>query len=401
MHKIVVVGGSLAGVHAAESLRDRGYDGELTIVSSEEQLPYDRPPLSKEALMEGIDHDRLLLHEPAWYGEQNITVLLDDPAVRLDTDSRELELRSGAVLPYDGLIIATGSRARRVRVEEDGPTVHVIRTSEDARALRPHLQAGRHLVIAGGGFIGLEVAAAARQLGMQVTVIEGAPVPLARAFGDVIGSWYRALHERNGVAFRCGHSLESIHQRPGGGGVRVHLSDGSSVDGDVIVAGIGAEPAVEWLEGSGVSIGNGIMCEADLSTTVPGVVAAGDVARWYNAIFDEEMRIEHWSNAVDQGRHAAGTLLGGSDAFLTVPYFWSDQYDARMRFVGRAGAAEHVHIEHMSDDRLIVLFGRDGLLRGAVCVNAPRQLAAYRMAIRDNVSWDQFADGHSVSVASL
>jgi NADPH-dependent 2,4-dienoyl-CoA reductase/sulfur reductase-like enzyme len=400
MRKIVVVGGSLAGVHAAESLRDRGYDGELTIVSSEGQLPYDRPPLSKEALMEGLDHERLLLHDAAWYAEQNITVLLNDPAVRLDTDRRELGLLSGTALAYDGLVIATGSRARRVRTGEDGPMVHVIRTSDDARALRPHLQAGRHLVIAGGGFIGLEVAAAARQLGLRVTIIEGAPVPLARAFSDVIGSWYRDLHERNGVSFLCGLSLESIDRTPEDG-VRVHLSDGTVVDGDLIVAGIGAEPAVEWLEGSGVSVGNGIICEADLSTTVPGVVAAGDVARWYNAIFDEEMRNEHWSNAVDQGRHAAGTLLGGNDAFLTVPYFWSDQYDARMRFVGRAGAAEHVHIEHMSDDRLIVLFGRDGLLRGAVCVNAPRQLAGYRMAIRDNASWDQFADGHSVGAASL
>src|SRR5699024_2646975 len=195
---------------------------------------------------------------------------------------------------------------------------------------------------------GLEVAATARRLGLEVTVVEVAQAPLSRVLGDEVGNWFRDLHARHGVAVTCGAGIEEFEPR--GEGARLHLSDGRHIDGDVIVAGIGAMPATDWLDRSGVDTANGVLCESDLSTSVPGVVAAGDVARWYNPIFDEEMRIEHWTNAVEQGRHAARTLLGTKEPFSSVPYFWTDEYEAHMRFVGRAAAAENVMIEIMDDD---------------------------------------------------
>lgn len=389
MRRVVVVGGSLAGVNAAESLRERGFEGEITLVSAEDHLPYDRPPLSKEALLSGIEADKLLLRSPEWYEEQAITTVLGTAATHLDPGSQRVTLSDGRVLDYDGLVLATGSRARRLPNADNQPPLHVVRELEDAARLRSVLEPGKHLVLIGGGFICLEVAATARQLGLDVTVVEVAQVPLGRVLGDEVGGWFRELHERNGIRVGCGTAVESVERR--GEGARFHLSDGRQVSADVVVAGIGATPAIEWLHDSGLDLAQGVQCAPDLSASAPNVVAAGDLARWYNPTFDEEMRIEHWTNAVEQGRHAAGTLLGAGESFSSVPYFWTDQYEARMRFVGRAEAADEVLIEESSKDKLVALYGRDGFIRGAVCVNAPKQLAKYRKAIHDQVPWADIA----------
>ena len=388
MRRIVVVGGSQAGVHAIAQLRQEGYEHEITLVDSDGHLPYDRPPLSKEALFGAMEHETLL-HEPEWYEQNGVSLRLGISAVKLNANNKVLTLETGEVIRYDGMVIATGSRARRLDTGASGVSIYTLRTLDDAIKLRRQMAPGKHLLVVGAGFIGLEVASSARQLGLDVTVVDAAQVPLSRAFGDDLGRWFRRLHERNGVEVSCATTIKSMERS--GSGVSVSMSSGKKLYADLIVVGIGASPAVDWLTGSGLKIGNGISCESDLRTSAPDVVAAGDVARWYNPIFDEEMRVEHWTNAVEQGRHAAATLLGSRDAFNSVPYFWTDQFDAKMRFIGRVDAADDVLIERESDDRLVALFGRDGLVRGAACINAPRQLALYRKAILDQVPWSEVA----------
>lgn len=387
MDRVVVVGASLAAVHAVEALREHGYAGDIALVGAEDVLPYDRPPLSKEALREGVEPDKLLLRDPGWYDGHGVTLHLGRAAVGLDTRDRAVVLEDSNRIPYDGVVLATGSRARTVSCGPAGVqrAVRSLRSLEDAVALRQELLEAKSLVVIGGGFIGLEVAATAREMGLEVTVVELAPVPLARVLGDEVGHWFRHYHAERGVDVRCGVAVDEIEKSTGNSKVR--LRDGTVLSADLVVAGVGAEPATDWLAGSGLDLGDGVRCDEALRTTVPDVVAAGDVATWYNPLFDETMRVEQWNNAVTQGRHAASTLLGGGDACAVVPYFWSDQFEARMRFVGRSNAASDVRVVESSDRRLVALFGRDGKIRGALCVNAPRQLALYRKAIEDQVPW--------------
>jgi len=388
MDKVVVVGASLAAVHAVETLREHGHVGEIELVGAEDVLPYDRPPLSKEALREGVDPDAVQLHEPGWYDDLGVRLRLGQAAAHLDSRAREVVLADGARVSYDGLVIATGSRARAVSPaagEHESECIRSLRTLADAQALRHELTRAKSLVVIGGGFIGLEVAATAREMGLDVAVVELAPVPLTRVLGDQVGHWFRHHHQAQGVEMHCGVAVDEIECSPGNNKVR--LQDGTVLSGELVVAGVGASPATEWLVDSGVDIGDGVHCDASLRTSVPDVVAAGDVASWYNPLFDETMRVQQWNNALTQGRHAAATLLGHQDACAVVPYFWSDQFDARMRFVGRSNAASEVRIVESTDTKLVALYARDGLIRGAVCVNAPRQLALYRKAIEDQVAW--------------
>ena len=384
MRRIAIVGASLAGVSAIESLRDRGYEHEIVLIGADPHLPYNRPPLSKQALA-GSDYDTTQLHPQEWYDERGVELQLGTEVVSLNTQNKELRTNGGKVLKFDGLLIATGSKARPLGTRCPGLPVHKLRTLEDSRQLHAELTPGKHLVIIGAGFIGLEVASTARQLGLDVTLVEVANVPLGRAFGPSVGDWFRRLQERNGVQVRCATTLESIERS--GRGVILRFSAGHQIEADLVLAGIGASPATGWLANSGVNISDGIVCGPDLQTSMPGIVAAGDVARWRNPLFDEEMRIEHWTNAMEQGRHAAGTLLGSREAFGAVPYFWTDQFKAKMRFVGRAHSTDKVVIEEESDDSLVAIFGRAGVVSGAVCVNAPRRLAHYRKAVLDRVPW--------------
>lgn len=387
MDRVVVVGASLAAVHAVEALREHGYAGDITLVGAEDVLPYDRPPLSKEALREGIDTLKLLLREPGWYESQGVCLRLGRSAVELDTRHRAVVLDGGDRIPYDGVVLATGSRARTVSYGPAGAerSARSLRSLPDAVGLREELLEAKSLVVVGGGFIGLEVAATAREMGLDVTVVELAPVPLSRVLGDEVGHWFRHYHAEHGVDVRCGVAVDEIDHSPGNSKVR--LRDGTVLSADLVVAGVGAEPVTGWLAGSGLGLGDGVRCDEALRTTVPDVVAAGDVANWYNPLFDETMRVEQWNNAVTQGRHAAGTLLGQGDSCAVVPYFWSDQFAAKMRFVGRSNAASDVRVVESSDRRLVAVFGRDDKIRGALCVNAPRQLALYRKAIENQVQW--------------
>ena len=390
MRHVAIVGASLAGVSAAEGLRERGFDGDITLLDAEASLPYDRPPLSKGALKGDQPFEDLLLRPPSWYEEQGVHLRLGQPVRALDTSSRTLYLHGHDELRFDGLVIATGSAARDLPIPCGDPSgIHRLRTLEDSRRLRADLIPGRHLVVVGAGFIGLEVAATARLLGLDVTVVETAATPLNRVFGDRVGEWIRQLHERNGVDVRCAVSLQEISAD--GRGFTLRFADGLTLPADVVVTGVGAAPQTAWLDGSGIAVANGIRCSADLRTSVPDVVAAGDVVQWHNSLFGEEMRIEHWTNAVEQGRHAAGTVLGERQDYQAVPYFWTDQHDAKIRFVGRASGADDIVVDEPKPGAFIALFGRGGVLRGAVCVNTPRRLAQYREAISAGTSWEEAA----------
>lgn len=392
MRHVVVVGASIAGVHAVDGLREAGFDGDLTLLGAEEQLPYDRPPLSKEGLRLGLGADQNLLREADWYDRLGVDLRLGCEAVSLDVEQRRVTLADGEQVGYDGLILATGSSARRFDVGPGGAPVHLLRTAVDCARLHEHLVAAARLVVIGAGFIGLEVAATAKGMGLEVAVVEVAPVPLARVLGDEVGTWFNQYHVAHDVDIHCGSAVVGIEAT--GGVSKVHLRDGTVLAADVIVAGVGSVPAVDWLRSSGLELADGVVCDAYLRTSAPRVVAAGDIARWYNPLFDEDLRIEQWTNAVEQGRFAARSLLGlDEEPYSSAPYFWSDQFTAKMRFIGRANAAQHVLVQQADERTIVALYGRDGLLRGALCVNATRKLIALQQAIADRTPWDEVVSG--------
>jgi NADPH-dependent 2,4-dienoyl-CoA reductase/sulfur reductase-like enzyme len=400
MRRVVIAGASLAGVSAAQALREADFTGEIVLLGDEPHRPYDRPPLSKEALSnealsnEGPSKQALpegpvprWLRPDGWYREHGIDLRLGVTAAALDPSGRRVILADGAEIDYDGLVLATGARPAPLPAALAAPGVLTLRTVEDSAALRPALGAGQRVLVIGAGFIGLEVAATAQSVGAQATLVEVAMAPLARALGDQVGEWIAGRHRAAGADVRCGPPVQRISAGPDG--YQAVLGDGTVLSADVIVAAMGVQPAVDWLRGSGLRIGDGVLCDECCRTSVPGVVAAGDLARWYNPLFDEDMRIEHWTNAVEQGRAAALTLLGHPAAYAPVPYFWSDQNGMRIRFAGRAYAAAEVRIEDRGDGSMVALFQRDGLIRGVLCVDTLRELPVRRLQILNRQRWEE------------
>jgi NADPH-dependent 2,4-dienoyl-CoA reductase/sulfur reductase-like enzyme len=389
---IVVVGASLAGLRACETLRTEGHAGSITLIGAEVHLPYDRPPLSKKLLAGDWEPDRIAIRPPAAIDELALDVRLGVPASGLDVEGRAVTLADGSSVPYDGLIIATGSATRRLPGQEDVAIVHELRTLDDALALRERIADGTaRVVVIGAGFIGLEVAATARAKGCAVTVLEGLAAPLVRGLGDEMGRLATAAHHADGIDIRCDVTVTALAD----GGVT--LGDGSFVPADVIVVGIGVAPATGWLDGSGLQVRDGIVCDETLWAGSPGVYAAGDVARWPNALFGEEMRVEHWTNAAEQGALAARNLLataggGAGAAYAPVPFFWSDQHRHRIQFLGRSattgGDRVEVVVGDPADHRFLALYGRGDRLWGALGVNAPKLVMPYRRLLDEAVSWD-------------
>lgn len=343
MQEIVIVGSSLAAVRAAETLRQNGHTGPVTVIGAEPGMPYDRPPLSKKYLSGEVDAERIALRKPEMIEALGITWRLGSPATALDTTTRTIALADGSHVSYDGLIIATGGDVRTLPSIPMTGGVHTLRTRNDADALRSEIAPGTRFVVIGAGFIGLEAAATAKQLGAEVTVLEGAAAPLIRGLGAGMGSAVAGIHERNGVDIRCGVTVNGINEH-NGHVTAVRLGDGSVVDADVVLVGIGVTPAVAWLDGSGLVLSDGVVCDAFLNAGVTGVYAAGDVLRWPNELFahvEPTMRVEHWTNAAEQGAIAAQNLLaesrgGERTPYSAVPFFWSDQFDARIQFIGRS-----------------------------------------------------------------
>ena len=384
----VVVGASLAGVRAAEALRRHGATGSITLIGSEPHRPYDRPPLSKAYLVGNVGVDRLSLsrHENE-LADQEIELRTGVAAIGLHLRDRMLITSTGPV-PFDRLVIATGTSVRRLPHAEGAP-VFVLRTLEDSTALQARLTEGARIVVIGAGFIGSEVAAAAKAKGGNVTVVEALPIPLERQLGADMGRACSLLHERNGVTLLTGVGVASIE--PHG----VELADGTTLPAETVVVGVGVSPNTEWLSGSGLSLGDGVQCDAacrvidDQGQSVPHVVACGDVARWPNELFDEQMRVEHWTNAVEMADHAARTLLGDAQPFRPVPYFWSDQYGTKIQFLGRATGFDEVLVVDgdPSSGAGVALYRRGDRLVGALGLNRIKAVMGYRSLLDNAASW--------------
>lgn len=391
LDRVVVVGASLAGLSALETLRQEGFEGELIAVGAEPALPYDRPPLSKQVLQGTWEPDKTALRDQSQYDGLGVTWHLGRRATALDIAERAVTLDDGEPLPYDGLVIATGATPRWLEGATDRAGIHVLRTLDECLALREEFETATRVCVVGAGFIGAEVAASARLRGLDVTMLEALPAPLARAFPSEMGAACAALHLDHGVDLRCGVTVAGFEGDGRVSGVR--LGDGSVVEADVVVIGVGVVPETGWLESSGLPLDNGVVCDSTCATAAPGVVAAGDIARWPNNLFGETMRVEHWSNAVEQGTAAAKRLLAGPGEtadFTPVPYFWSDQYDAKIQFLGRCCPTDEVRIVDGSVDegRFVALFGRDGRLVGVLAFSRPRLLMAYRKLLAAKTSFE-------------
>ncbi|MDX3589216.1 NAD(P)/FAD-dependent oxidoreductase [Streptomyces europaeiscabiei] len=379
MRTVAVVGASLAGLSAARSLRKQGYDGRLVVIGDESHRPYDRPPLSKEFLAGDLGEADLALETD---GEDlRAQWLLGARATGLDRTRRAVRLADGREIQADGLVIATGAAARRLPGSEGLAGVHVLRTLDDARALRDELVQGGRLVVIGGGFVGAEVASTAYALGLEVTVVEAAPTPLAAPLGQAMGSIVSALHLDHGVRLLCGVGVKGLS------GERkveaVLLEDGRSIPADLVVVGVGALPCVDWLEGSGVALDNGVKCGADGRTSLAGVVAVGDCASWYDPRAGEHRRVEHWTGALERPAAAVATLLAGGAVEPGVPrppYFWSDQYGVKIQFAGHAASADSVTVEEGApDDRnILAVYRRAGHPVAVLGMNQPRLFTRWR-----------------------
>jgi 3-phenylpropionate/trans-cinnamate dioxygenase ferredoxin reductase component len=337
----VIVGASLAGAKAAETLREEGFDGRVVLVGSEEERPYERPPLSKDYLRGEVGREKVYVHDDGFYAEHDIELRLGRTALSLDTANTRLELDDGELLSYDRLLLATGAEPRRLSVPgADLDGVFYLRSVRDSDALRERLDRGGAVVVVGAGWIGAEVAASARQRGLDVTVIEPASVPLERVLGKEAGAIYGEIHADHGVRMLLGAGVDAFE----GDGVveRVRTSDGRVVDCDFVVVGVGVEPRIALAAQAGIAVDNGVLVDEHLQTSVPGVFAAGDVAAAQHPFYGERIRVEHWANALNQAPAAARSMLGQSAAYDRLPYFFSDQYDVGMEYTGFARAWDRV-----------------------------------------------------------
>ncbi|MBD0841206.1 NAD(P)/FAD-dependent oxidoreductase [Streptomyces sp. TRM68416] len=379
MRTVAVVGASLAGLSAARSLRKQGYDGRLVVIGDELHRPYDRPPLSKEFLAGTLGEADLALE----VDDEDLGAewLLGTRAVGLDHTGRAVRLADGRAVRADGFVLATGAAARTLPGSEGLAGVHTLRTLDDARALRDELARGGRLVVIGGGFIGAEVASTAYALGLDVTVVEAAPTPLAGPLGATMGALVSALHADHGVRLVCGAGVKGLS-----GETRVTavlLEDGRSIPADVVVVGVGARPCVEWLEGSGIALDNGVKCGADGRTSLAGVVAVGDCANWYDPRAGLHRRVEHWTGARERPDAAVAALLAQGAVEPGVPrppYFWSDQYGVKIQFVGHASGADSVTVEAGTEDGrdVLAVYRRAGTPVAVLGMNQPRLFMRWR-----------------------
>ncbi len=394
LEHVIVVGGSLAGLRACETLRTDGFNGRITLVGAETHMPYDRPPLSKKLLAGEWEPDRIHLRKPDSFDGLELDLRLGVAATAFDAATRTVTLADGTELSGDGVVLATGTSTRRLPGQPEIDGVHELRTLDDALALRARLVDGARVVVIGAGFIGLEAAATARTRGCEVVVLEGAPAPLIRGLGAEMGAAVASVHARHGVDVRCGVQVAGIEGASAVEGVR--LGDGTLVPADVVLVGIGVVPVTGWLADSGLELRDGVVCDSTLNAGFPGVYAAGDLARWVNPLFGddgEEMRVEHWTNAAEQGAAAASNLLRAAAGdepvpYAPVPFFWSDQFDSRIQFVGRAhGDDEVVVFEGSLDGPFAALYGYGGRLRGVLGVSMPKRVMPFRRLLAERVSW--------------
>ncbi len=377
---VVIVGGGLAAARMAEQLRKSDYPGPVTIVGDEEHLPYDRPPLSKDVLHDADKGIEDVLLKPAeFYAEHDITLRLGKAAQSLDTAARTLTLTDDTVLDYDDLVIATGLQPRRIPSFPDLAGIHVLRSFGEALALRGQAASARRAVVVGAGFIGCEVAAGLRKLGVQVVLVEPQPAPLASVLGEQIGQLVARVHRAEGVDVRTGVGVAEVR---GSTAVEaVVLTDGTELVADLVVVGIGSRPATDWLVGSGVTLDNGVLCDEIGRTSEPHVWALGDVASWRDAT-GHQVRVEHWSNVAEQARVMVPAILGAEPpAGVTLPYFWSDQYDVKIQCLGEPAAGDVVHVVEDDGRKFLAYYERDGVLVAVVGGGMPGKVMKARAKI--------------------
>ncbi len=386
---MVVVGASLAGLRAVEELRRLGYDGQLVVIGAETHRPYDRPPLSKGLLAgDAVVDDLALRRQPI--EDLDAEWELGRRAVALDVADRSVTLDDGRVVAgARGVVLATGAAPRRLAAMPDLPGIHVLRTLDDCLAIRDDLDRAPHRVaVVGAGFIGAEVAATCRARHLAVTVLEALPSPMVRGLGPVMGDVLAGMHRDHGVDLRTSTGVDGFegHDRV----ERIRLADGSILDADVVVVGVGVAPATEWLAGSGLLIDDGVVCDETL-LAAPGIVAAGDVCRWPNRTFGgESMRLEHWTNAAEQGVAAGARLLASSpEPYGPVPFVWSDQYETKIQVVGHVRGDDEIAVVDGSTDelRFVAAVGRGDRLVGAIGFSRPRVVMQYRRMIAEGAAW--------------
>jgi 3-phenylpropionate/trans-cinnamate dioxygenase ferredoxin reductase subunit len=370
----VIVGASLAGATAAITLREEGADGTITLIGAEREPPYERPPLSKAYLRGEVPFDEALVRPSAFYAKQGIETIFGTRVTRIDAAARLVELEDHRLVPFDALLIATGGRNRRISIPGGNlEGIYGLRTVEDADRIRAEAVPGRRVVVVGMGFIGSEVAASLRQTGLDVVAIDPSKTPLFRVLGDAVGSRLAELHRAHGVrtifedtvaAFEGTHRVAAVVTK---GGVRLEC--------DFVVAGIGIEPVVDFLDGSGISVDNGIVVDEHCRTNVEGIFAAGDVANHYHPVFERRIRVEHWQNAIKQGAAAARNMTGKPVVYDEIDWFWSDQYDANLQYAGFHTTWDRLVVRGRVDSgSFLTCYINQGRIDAAVAFNRPKDI---------------------------
>ncbi len=381
---VVIVGAGLAGAMVAQGLRGQGFDGRISLLGEELQRPYLRPPLSKDYLRGRWERDKLFVHPPGWYAEHDVELRLRTPVVRIDRDRHEVHPALGQPIRYDKLVLATGAAPRPLRVPGADPhRVYYLRRFEDSLQLQFAFATGaRKVVVVGAGWVGLEVAAAARQAGLQVTVLEAAAMPVQSALGPEAGQMFADLHRRHGVELRCGVHVGAITGDDPRRASGVRLADGSEIEADLVVAGVGDEPRVELARDADLTLGDGIRVDEHLQTSDPDVYALGDVADAYHPLLGRHLRVAHWATAQYQPRVVASAILGGDAVYDRLPYFYSDQYELGMEYYGFVGPDGYDEVVfRRDDDEVIVFWMRSGRLLAAMNVNVWDKMQVLRALV--------------------
>jgi len=380
----VIVGGGLAGAKAAEALRGQGYDGELVLIADEPHRPYERPPLSKGYLAGKATRDEVFVHPEDWYREHDVDLRLGSAVLTVDRAERCVQLADGERVRYDKLLLATGSSPRTLPVPGADSALY-LRRIEDSEAISATFGAGRRLVVIGGGWIGLEVAAAARQAGGEVTVIEAAELPLLQVLGPELAAVFANLHRANGVRLLLGATLAEI--APTG----VRLADDTVVEADAVVVGVGITPNTGLAADAGLDVDNGILVDASLRTSDPDIFAAGDVANALHPLLGKHIRVEHWANALNQPAVAAAAMLGGDAVYDELPYFYTDQFDLGMEYIGHVEPGGYDHVVLRGDTasgEFIAFWLREGKLLAGMNVNVWDVVDPIKAIIRSGATVD-------------
>ena len=377
----VIVGAGIAGNAAAETLRKQGFEGEIHLVGAEPHRPYDRPPLSKEFLSGSKEQDKLFFKPEDFYAEHSIQLHLGTEATALDPTSKTLTLADGASLRFDKLLLATGSRVRTLPIpgsELEG--IHYLRTIDDSQAIAQSMNSASKVVIVGAGFIGSEVAAVCKTAGLEVTVLEIQPQPMAHILGEEMGAIYANLHTSRGIDLRLQEGISGI--RGSSRAEQVTTDQGNAIDCDFVVIGVGIAPDTALAESAGLEVDRGILVDEHCQTSHPDIYAAGDVANWFHPGLGHRLRVEHWDNALNQGAAAAKSMLGAPEPYSPTLYFWSDQYDLNIQYLGHATEWDEIAVRgNPGEEKFTAFYLKDGSVHGALVVNNFRDIRPTRTLI--------------------